>query len=809
MTHRTLRRVWWLVVGAATVLACNENRTSGGFTPDTTPPTVAIVKPSSDTLTLQSGIVFSVTASDNLALQSLHIGLAGGYSASIDSTFTGVNTNVTRDVNIPLPSNSTAGGIIVITAIATDGNSNADTAVDSLYLKNTQALSVTVVRPSANATTSPGKQIPVEIRATQLTGVRKTGYVLAGVVTGGDSVSSTQPYPDSVAFVDTVSVAAGAATGTFTVTGFAEDSTGRRATSAPITVTVQSVTSDNSPPTVTLTVAPRVEVRDSVTVRATDPSGINFIGWSASTLGGTALKAESTSVGGSLTDATESYVLGFSFATLPQTVIIRGFATDANGNRTAVNATGLVDTVVVVNGITKALPAGGRVADAVYNTNRSEFYLTNVALDRIEVFQLSDTSFVPGGVPVGSRPWGIALWPRDTLGDNADSVVVANSGGTNLSVVNMVARKEVRRQQLPNFLIQFVSTSIDPTNNQLKINIVEHDFSDRPEYIGTTCRPNAGGTGCSTDSVYAIYSTTPTADQSTEYANRGTLRWENMKAGANQSHFFWEQAEVAPSPDADSLQVLVNRYGQPTDTVLSAACGVMIDPKQIAFAESTYVRNSGNFTHALVGEGGAVAPALGFARVIGYNGEVAPTSTTCSGTVQGITFSGRIERDNGVTTTLYVRNFIANTAIGVKSIAVNFNGLTNLVRADSIYVLDKGLFLQGIIDVAGGNPGMDLNFDHNLDADSRGTPSGGDPTVTARRIVFAAGPDANIYAFDTFYYGLVAKIPIRDPIIGPLRVAKTGTGEQILVGVTSRGVVTVRLPAITNPFPAPSGSVTR
>ncbi len=47
-------------------------------------------------------------------------------------------------------------------------------------------------------------------------------------------------------------------------------------------------------------------------------------------------------------------------------------------------------------------------------------------------------------------------------------------------------------------------------------------------------------------------------------------------------------------------------------------------------------------------------------------------------------------------------------------------------------------------------------------------------------------------------------IPFRDPIIGPLRVAKDAGGQQVLLGITARGLVIVRLPAITNTFtPAP------
>src|SRR5439155_15704715 len=120
------------------------------------------------------------------------------------------------------------------------------------------------------------------------------------------------------------------------------------------------------------------------------------------------------------------------------------------------------------------------------------------------------------------------------------------------------------------------------------------------------CRPTSGSTNCAADSIYAVYSTTPTTGQSGNFANHGTLRWENLTSAAPESHFFWEQAEAGASPgNTDTLQIIVDRGPSIGATVqLSAACGVIVDLKELAFLDSTYVRSSGNFTHALIGEGG-------------------------------------------------------------------------------------------------------------------------------------------------------------------------------------------------------------
>src|SRR5205823_776062 len=161
----------------------------------------------------------------------------------------------------------------------------------------------------------------------------------------------------------------------FTVVGFAVDSGNRVAQTSPITVTIQSVATDNTAPQIEQTIAQRAEANDSITVHATDPSGITDIGFRVYNLAGT-----------------------------------------------------LISQGSIVAGATIALPFGGKIVDAIYNANRRELYLTNPGLGRVEIFQAANSTFVAAGIPTaGAQPWGVALWPRDTLGAYGDSIVVANS----------------------------------------------------------------------------------------------------------------------------------------------------------------------------------------------------------------------------------------------------------------------------------------------------------------------------------------------------------------------------------------------
>src|SRR3989442_12565292 len=102
-----------------------------------------------------------------------------------------------------------------------------------------------------------------------------------------------------------------------------------------------------------------------------------------------------------------------------------------------------------------AVPYGGHVAEGIYNSNRRELYLTNDMLGRVEVYDLATNTFDPNGIiTAGPVPWGIALWPVDTLGTYAaNRVVVADAGGTELSILDAGTRRLLWRQRPATFLI--------------------------------------------------------------------------------------------------------------------------------------------------------------------------------------------------------------------------------------------------------------------------------------------------------------------------------------------------------------------
>jgi hypothetical protein len=477
--------------------------------------------------------------------------------------------------------------------------------------------------------------------------------------------------------------------------------------------------------------------------------------------------------------------MNLPFTTFPTTAYIQVFAQNSNGVRAYAklsNGADRVDTVTVVAGVTRSLPLGGQVADALYHAGKDRLYLTNIARNQVEVFNLADSSF-KAPVIVGSRPWGITAWPRDRAGTKGDTLLVANSGGTQISYINLNAGAtgsglEVFRYMLPNIVVATITTVTSATSGiPIRVRTV-YDFSDRPQFIGATCHEVGGA--C--QDVVLAYSTTPTTGQPSPFADRnGTLRWENLtkgitaagKSDSTTSHFFFEQAIGQTGARGDTLEIErfdADGVGQATlvpafDPVLGST---VVRIGALGFRDTTFVRNSGNFRRAVFGEGGSVinSRAMMYDVDRGYD-----------------PFVWWVDR--GVSPPTDVSDFIANTSARMFGVAINFDGGLSAIRADSTYVLNPALRLMGIFNTTNTNAGIDFH--------PQNTGAFSFPLNT--RLAFAASSEPLIEIYDTNCYLRVGTIPIRDPIIGPITAAyRSATGQLVLVGATARGVVIAQLP---------------
>jgi len=720
------------------------------------------------------------------------------------------DTVITRYLRAVVPLDSTSE-VVNIGAVATDSSGNSASA--SATIRIVSGPLVTVVRPLAGTLTSPGKKLVVEVHAHDVNGVRLVGWHTTGVVSPlADSIflaPAAGKLAQDVSMIDTLRIPAATPLGTFTVLPFGVDSLGDPSGITPgVTVTVQSAAADTTAPAVSFSVLRRVEVDDSIAVSATDASGVGRISWKATKLGDTLAVYGSGTTGalpGTASDVRATFPMNLVGITkYPSQVYVWASATDSSGARTGI---AVAETLTVVAGKTYTLPAGSQISDAIFNKNRNELYLSNTALSRLEVFDLATASFV-ASIPVGSRPVGLAMWPKDTLGNYADTVIVANSGGTNLSLVDVTPnRREYKRYRLPNYVIQKVKSQLDPATSLLRLTITEYDYADRPQYVAAVCRAAGSPSGCG--DVIAVYSTTPTPGQ-TGYPNRGYLAWENLTRTTVDSvkgHFFWEPGTAALTLTTDTLQVIEVRDSVPgvavRQTLLGAGVGITADFDRLEFQDSTFVRSAGNYLRALVGEGGT---NTSLARVLAFDPS-AGTAVIKGNPLDSICIKGLLDctgvTDRGISDAVFVRDFIANRASAVSSIAINENGLTMAVRADSVYVFDRTLRQTGIIGAGSGATGMDFHPSNTFDAGTRGAGGAG---YQNSRLLFAARPDSSIDVFDSYFYGEVTDttalgatvpVPIRNALVGPVRVA-TYAGNTVLFGLTSFGLVSVQLPNITN-----------
>src|SRR5712691_8944364 len=316
------------------IYACETSRRIGGVQPDITPPVISLTNTAGDTQDIAGGLRFSVQAIDNLGLKSVDLTFSGGLISTLDTTFNSTVKNYSVGRTLTFSSSSGAGGLITIVGRASDGNGNSAEDTLVIFLSNVQALRVVLVLPSPGALGSTGKGIPVDVFAVQAGGIAKIGYLVspATSVTNPtapprDSIVFSAPLADSVAYGDTLVVVP--SSGTFNVQGFAEDSAGRRGFSAVVTVTIQSVATDVTPPIVAHRIASRVEVDDTIHVRAQDPSAISWIGFKVDT-GGVQMKFDTVNVAaGNLTDVTRNFSLGLQgLSPLPHTIVVTGYACD-------------------------------------------------------------------------------------------------------------------------------------------------------------------------------------------------------------------------------------------------------------------------------------------------------------------------------------------------------------------------------------------------------------------------------------------------------------------------------------------------
>ena len=672
---------------------------------------------------------------------------------------------------------------------------------DSVVVRRVQLVSgptTRIVRPGMGAIAAPGKSLVVEVRAADKDGVRSIGYNVTSatwnLVRQGPSPAAP---PDTLVFVDTIVVpAAFPPNSSFTLSPFSTDNVGQPGAGASVIVTVLAPGADTQGPLVYQTLRTRVESDDSLDIRAIDPSGIAYVGYVMnSETTGLEIRRDSIAVGTAFTDAEVRLALVVPVQYVGQKIVVTSFARDASDNigwsvptTTATPQTDQAlakpDTSLVVYGRTFSLPKGGLAADIAVDTMRGMVYLSNLTFDRLEIFQGGTNTFATKTVAVGSDPWGLFI-------DNSrDTLLVANSGGTNISRVfigttdlTQVNEVVTRRIKTPNAVISNVTVTI--SNGVARYKIEHHDYSDRPQYIAQSV----------TNEIYYSTKPTPTAPD-------GTIRHYDPNF---------------PNPDVRMIWQYATRNGQDNVAVINAdSVFALISPLEtqsdsIVICDHPYGSLSASlcFQSDLISSALAAAQAYG-SDVVGVGAmdvqSIGLTDTTfvaAGGDRRWIAFgegntkgaAGRImmASDPGdfFSPGTTVADLTNNASEAVFGLAINSNSSSIAAHGMESYFSDIEspfhLRLQGKFNTFDSGAGVAYHPSNTGD-----TPALDDPT----RVVFVASADGTIDILDSFHYTTRGKLPVRANLYGPVRVTNRFPGDDPAVvlklfGLTTEGLIVI------------------
>ena len=431
--------------------------------------------------------------------------------------------------------------------------------------------------------------------------------------------------------------------------------------------------------------------------------------------------------------------------------------------------------LLAVAGRTTLFPTSSIVVgDLVVDHGRGNVFLSNRQSNRLHVFRPADFAWT-GTVAVGSEPWGLHL------NRTGDTLLVANSGGTNISHVALSASggQEVvsRRLQTRNTALYEIELRDQdapepeegeeaPALPKLVESFQSFDFSDRPQFVAQDAQGRL------------LYSTRPTAAAPT-----GTLRWVENQAGWTEPETrivarvgfnpVREEVDVTREEDyvvvaqADSvifftdgeIQVFDHPPGFPEQVISSSKAPPLVALAEIAsnplsdvryivdavwnleavsFSDTTYVATAADRSYVAFGDGGAAANP----------GKI---SLWHSGTG---TLSSRLS----------VADLVNNASERVNALELNANGSLGVARgAFGTYFFSNDLRLRGTVPEAGpGGGGAAFHPSHP------GSALPAAPSMST--LAFTVSGDREIRILDTVHYLERGRIPIRDAIAGPMRV---------------------------------------
>jgi hypothetical protein len=582
----------------------------------------------------QQGSVDLGTFAQTLRYKTVVVPPAGGFRSGLK------DTTVRRYLQPINPADTTVDSLIVVVT-ATDSAGAADTA--HVRINIVAGPKVMVVAPSSGDSIPAGVGLSVAARATQPDGVGRIDIRVQGEANWPTRLDTTltQVYtnaPRDITFSGVASIPINAPLrGKITVTATAVDVNRQPGSSSPVVAFVRAPGA--AVPRVTQTVPPKAELNDSVNVRATG-QGITTVGVLIRDSTGAVVLTDTVkltapfnanaqaNVGMNLPSRLQGTRLGITAFAIDQAGRV-GYAVPASTQAAQGNAaSALVDSTIVVYGHTFALPRQSAVGDITVDAARGNVFLSNTSFNLLELWQSGSKQFAPSGIAVGSLPWGMFV------SNSPDTLLVANSGGTNISRVFIGSsdptqiHEDISHRILTRATYAFtVTESRDQNTGKITLSAAGPvSYSDRPQYIAQS----KGGR--------IFYSTRPTPT-----APAGTIRWIDPTQTVSDPHQVWKYGTVtsgtqfvyaifnvdnvsvtaAPpnSPASDVLTIVDHKSGQATGSlsvsdsvVLNAVtkdnqaggkveAALRLDITSLALHDTTFVAASGNRNWIAFGEG--------------------------------------------------------------------------------------------------------------------------------------------------------------------------------------------------------------
>ena len=463
-----------------------------------------------------------------------------------------------------------------------------------------------------------------------------------------------------------------------------------------------------------------------------------------------------------VTPSTSALALG---AQLPLTAVAR----DVDGK--IVSNASIVWSVKDPN-IATVSPIGVVTGEALGTTQIAASANGKSGIAAITVLKTPVASVVTNSIPVGSLPWGLAI------GNHTDTLLVANSGGTNISRVYIGSTDPTalhedlgHRILTRNTYVYTLHVKFDVTQNKTTMQVEGPvSYSDRPQYLVQS----AGGR--------IFYSTRPTAS-----APASTIRWLDPSLPVPDPHQIWQYGNIVSSTEqtyallnvdsvalglasantgaSDTLFLWDHPYGQKTGTIAvsgtdplkvisdAVAAGsdaeavLRLDVASLALSDTTFAAVSGNRHWVGFGEG----HSSGAGRII------------------------LVADSSGVMPNFYsplvtITDLTDNASEPVFGLAMDQNGLTVAAHGNQSYfaaVEDPfHLRLQGKFDSFDNGAGITF---HPL--------ANGALTPQDQRLAFVAAASGQIEVVDIAYYTNRARLQLKTPIYGPIRASLPMPGD--------------------------------